>query len=415
MSWADQVIWWQVYPLGFCGAPINWDDDSGDDHRLRRLLRWLDYPVEMGANGLLLGPVFRSGSHGYDTVDHQQIDPRLGDDDDFDDLLQQAHDKGLRVVLDGVFNHVAWEHPFVQDVREKGAESQYVSWFHTDLSDPDDVRFEVFEGHGDLVGFNHEEPAVVDYITEVMNGWLARGVDGWRLDAAYTTKPEFWQQVLPRVREAHPDAWIFGEVIHGDYADIVQSSGFDSVTQYELWKACWSSMDDENFYELEWTLKRHNEFLDAFTPQTFIGNHDVTRIASKVGQPNAILALCLLMTVGGIPSIYYGDEQGVTGVKEERLGGDDQVRPPMPDSPDELSDLGRWVFEAHQQLIGVRRRNPWLVTARTETQAISDEHFVYCARPQDPNEASITVELLLGDQPEAIVRQGDEELFRYPR
>ncbi|MDF9457868.1 alpha-amylase family glycosyl hydrolase, partial [Bacillus cereus] len=160
--------------------------------------------------------------------------------------------------------------------------------------------------------------------------------------------PEFWAAVLPSVREKYPDVWIFGEVIHGDYASIVRASGMDSVTQYELWKGIWSSIESRNFFELDHALGRHNEFSDAFTPMTFVGNHDVTRIASRVGQDGAVLATAILATIGGIPLIYYGDELAYRGVKEERFGADDDIRPVFPASPADLSNLGADTLRAHQ-------------------------------------------------------------------
>jgi cyclomaltodextrinase len=216
-----------VYPLGFTGA---WPprDDDGDRHRLRRLEPWLDYAVELGASGLALGPVFASQTHGYDTVDHFRIDPRLGDDADFDALVAAAHDRGLRVLLDGVFNHVGHGHPAFQAALARGPEAPSASWFRLTWPGP---RYDTFEGHGGLVAFDHRAPAVAELVTEVMNHWLDRGADGWRLDAAYAVPAEFWSRVLPRVRERHPGAYVVGEVIHGDYADFVARSTMDSVTR----------------------------------------------------------------------------------------------------------------------------------------------------------------------------------------
>ena len=206
-----------------------------------------------------------------------------------------------------------------------------------------------------------------------MTHWLGRGAGGWRLDAAYAVPPGFWAKVLPAVREAFPGAWILGEMIHGDYAAYAAEGGLDSITQYEVWKAVWSSLNDRNFYELDHALSRHNAFLDSFDdgglPQTFVGNHDVTRLATVLNDDRHFgHALAVLFCVGGVPSVYYGDEQGLRGLKEHREGGDDAIRPAFPASPADLLPDGWRYYRLHQRLIGFRRRHPWLVRARTTPQ-----------------------------------------------
>jgi len=373
-------------------------------HRLAHLEAWLDHAVALGCSGLALGPVFSSASHGYDTLDYFTIDPRLGDDDDFDHLLQAAHARGLSVLLDGVFNHVSRRNRIVQDAQSAGPDSdagRMVRWCEGHL--------DVFEGHSDLVALNHDNPAVREHVTRIMNYWCGRGVDGWRLDAAYSVNPEFWAAVLPPVREKHPDVWIFGEVIHGDYAGIVRASGMDSVTQYELWKGIWSSIESRNFFELDHALGRHNEFSDVFTPVTFVGNHDVTRIASRVGQDGAVLATAILATIGGIPLIYYGDELASRGVKEERFGGDDDIRPVFPASPADLSNLGADTLRAHQNLLGLRRRHPWLVDARTESLDLTNERYVY--RTGVPGVEPLVVELDVRDGCSVLIREAGQVIW----
>ena len=180
----------------------------------------------------------------------------------------------------------------------------------------------------------------------------------------------------------------------------------DSVTQYELWKSIQHALETENFFELDWNLKRHNAFLDSFVPQTFIGNHDVTRIASQIGSAKAALALAVLMTVGGVPSIYYGDEQGYVGVKQERFGGDDDIRPKFPDSPSNLSTLGEPIYRLHQALIALRRRNPWLIDARTEALELENKHFVYRSVSADAQH-SLTVDLNIEQSPTFTIRNAD--------
>ena len=375
-AWLEHAIWWQVYPLGFVGAFPAEPPPSADEHRLRRIVDWLDHAVELGASGIALGPLFASRTHGYDTTDHYRIDPRLGDDADFDHLVAEAHRRGLRLLLDGVFNHVGTEFPRYRDAVTSGPDDPASAWFRRRGND-----FDTFEGHGELIALNHDNPDVVAYTADVMTHWLSRGADGWRLDAAYAVPDRFWAQVLPRVRQAFADAWIVGEVIHGDYPATVRAAGFDSVTQYELWKAIWSSLNDGNFHELDWTLQRHNEFLDAFIPMTFIGNHDVTRIASRLENTRHLEhALAILLTVGGVPSVYAGDEAAYRGVKEERFGGDDAVRPEFDSPLMGVDERGHDVFRLHQYLIGLRRRHPWLHIARTSALRLTNTQYVYQAR-----------------------------------
>ena len=371
MSLIDHAIWWHIYPLGACGAPIR--QDAGHlEPRLRRLDAWLDYAIELGCSGLLLGPVFASTAHGYDTLDHFRIDPRLGDDADFDHLMAQCNSRGLSVVLDGVFNHVGVDHPMVAESLAHPATSMIRL-----QQDADGVRPEDWEGHGGLANLDHSNPAVVDLVVDVMLHWLRRGIAGWRLDVAYAVPSEFWREVLVRVRAEFPHAIFIGEVIHGDYAEIARAGTLDTVTQYELWKAIWSSLKDQNFFELAWTLQRHAEFSDELIMQTFVGNHDVSRIASLVGDAGAALAASILMTTPGMPSIYYGDEQGFRAEKGTGEAADDPMRPPLPATPADLVSNGEWLHRLHQDLIGVRRRNPWVTRGHLVVEANDQTSITY--------------------------------------
>ncbi|MGA7054318.1 MAG: alpha-amylase family glycosyl hydrolase, partial [Mycobacterium sp.] len=257
-SWVEHAIWWQVYPLGFVGAFPADQPPSPGEHRLRRLVSWFDHAIELGVSGIALGPVFASRTHGYDTTDHYRVDPRLGDEADFDHVVSEAHRRGLRVLLDGVFNHVGVDFSHHCEATHNDASAR---WFRGSPG-----RFHSFEGHAELVTLNHDNPEVVDYTIDVMAHWLGRGADGWRLDAAYAVPQQFWTATLPKVRNLYPDAWFVGEFIHGDYAAAVAATGFDSATQYELWKAIWSGLNDGNFFELDWALQRHNAFLGSFAP-----------------------------------------------------------------------------------------------------------------------------------------------------
>ena len=361
MSLVDHAIWWQVYPLGATGAPIRGHAEPG--HRLTRLESWLDYAVELGCSGLLFGPIFRSTAHGYDTLDHFAIDPRLGDDDDFDRLVSGARDRGLAIMLDGVFNHVGAQHPMVSDPESpiRRVDGRPVGW----------------EGHDDLVLVNHDDPRTVDLVVDVMLHWLRRGIAGWRLDVAYAVPTWFWRTVTDRVRQEFPDAVFVGEVIHGDFGRIADEGGLDSVTAYELWKGTWSSISARNFWELAHALERHDAFSAGHVLQTFVGNHDVSRIASVVGDAGSVLALAVLMTTPGMPSVYYGDEQGFRGEKGSSEWADDPMRPALPETPLGLAQLGWWLYRVHQDLIGLRRRHPWLTRGRVRVVAKDNTAITY--------------------------------------
>lgn len=384
-GWVGHAVWWQAYPLGATGADTTGADRSRGGG-LDRLLPWLDHAVALGASGVALGPVFASSSHGYDTVDHFRVDDRLGGDAAFDRFVAAARERGLRVLLDGVFDHVGREHPWVT-----AGDARY-------LARAGD-GWRVFEGHDGLVVLDHSSPAVADHVVAVMTHWLGRGADGWRLDAAYAVPTRFWAEVLPRVRDVHPDAYVVGEVIHGDYSRSVREGRLDAVTQYELWKAIWSSLRDRNLFELTHALGRHDDLLTTFVPWTFVGNHDVTRIASQVGDPrHRGHADAVLFTVAGTPAVYHGDEFDADGVKEDRVGGDDAVRPELPEDPTPPTAAAADAMRRHQELIGLRRRNAWLHRATTEVVQLTNTTLVYDARSAE-GEQRLRVLLNLDDAP----------------
>lgn len=394
----EDTIWWHVYPLGAVGAPARREhpqaqpaegdqaDDGSAQHRLLRLVPWLDHVVDLGCDGLLLGPIFESVSHGYDTLDHLRIDPRLGTEDDWDSFVVEARRRGLRILLDGVFNHVSVEHPLVARTLAEG---------HGPVRtlERDGHRIpRPWEGHPSLAELDHSSPEVEDLVVEVMLHWLRRGADGWRLDVAYAVPSDFWARVLPRVRAEFPEALFLGEVIHGDYTEIARAGTLDAVTQYELWKGIWSSLVDRNLWELAWALQRHEEFAAQTLMQTFVGNHDVTRIATTVGPERAALAVVLLLTLPGMPSIYYGDEVGLLAEKGASWDADLPLRPELPGSPAELlggpdgrgdsggtdgGEHGRRLLDLHRELIRLRREHPWLTRGHVEVLDRTNETITY--------------------------------------
>jgi cyclomaltodextrinase / maltogenic alpha-amylase / neopullulanase len=315
-----------------------------------RLQGWLDHVAGLGCGAVLLTPVHHSTSHGYDTIDPFRLDPRLGTDADFEAFAAACAVRDLRLVLDGVFNHVGREFP-----RDDWLSGR--SW----------------EGHDELRELDHGNPEVLQWAVDACRHWLDRGASGWRFDVAYAISRPFLREVVRQVTASHPDALLFGEMIHGDYDRLVSSTGLHSATQYELYKAIWSSLNDANLFELAWALERHRSFAATFPPVTFVGNHDVTRIASALHDPAHLeLALAVVFTVPGIPCVYYGDELGRQGVKEQRPGGDDAIRPPLPDAaPDHPA------VEQHRRWIRLRRERPWLTTAPIEVVDRSNRTLDY--------------------------------------
>ena len=396
-GWVAGLTWYHVHALRAAGAPdVNPDPmaavPTGDG--LRRLVGVLDHVVDLGCGGLLLTPIAASSTHGYDTVDPRRVDPRLGDADDFDALVAACRDRGVRLVLDGVLNHVGRDFGPFADVCADGRASAFAEWFRIDFEadGPDGFGYHDFEGHRELVALNHRSPAVLDWALETSRHWLERGVDGWRFDVAYAIPPSFLAELTSRLLRDHPDAFLFGEMIHGDYAGFVASSGLHGVTQYELHKACWSACNDRNLFELAWALGRHAEMAASFVPVTFGGNHDVTRLASMLAErTHAEVVLAVLFTVPGSPCVYYGDEWGATGVKVDGAGGDDAVRPRFEDLARDRS-----VEDRSRHWITFRRERPWLTTGILEVGEVANERLSYVVTDRD-SDRSVTVELDLSD------------------
>jgi cyclomaltodextrinase len=166
----------------------------------------------------------------------------------------------------------------------------------------------------------------------------------------------------------------------------VTEGGLDSVTQYELHKAIWSSLNDANLFELAWALGRHRDFAARFAPVTFAGNHDVTRLASQLDDPaHLAAALAVLFTVPGLPCVYYGDELAWRGVKEHRVGGDDAIRPQLPPGGAMPEDEGQaWALDLHRRFIALRRARPWLADADVEVGDLANRRITYTVTARDP-------------------------------
>lgn len=332
MSWYNEAVFYHIYPLGLTGAPKQ--NEYGEPvHRLNTLLPWIDHIKEIGCTALYIGPLFESVGHGYETTDYRKLDSRLGDNEDLKNFVATCHEKGIKVIFDGVFNHTGRDFFAFKDIQEKRLNSPYVNWycnvnFSGNTEYNDGFSYENWGGYNLLVKLNQRNPDVQNYICDVIRFWVSEfDVDGIRLDAADVLDFDFMKQLRRTAEEVKPDFWLMGEVIHGDYSRWVNGSTLHSVTNYALHKALYSGHNDHNYFEIAHTVKYLQNMgdLDLYN---FVDNHDVERIYTKLSNKAHFAPVhVLLYTLPGVPSIYYGSEFGIEGRKERT--SDDSLRPAL--------------------------------------------------------------------------------------
>ena len=330
--WAYESVFYQIYPLGFCGAPF--ENDGVLEHRILKVLDWIPHMEKLGIDAIYFSPVFESDTHGYNTRDYSKIDCRLGTNEDFRQVVQALHAHGIKVVLDGVFNHVGRGFHAFQDVVKNRENSPYLHWFHISLEGNsnynDGLWYEGWEGNYDLVKLNLGNEEVVQHILNSVKGWVDEfDIDGLRLDVAYCLSDEFCRRLRGYCDGLKNDFFILGEVLHGEYGRMLAQKNIHSVTNYQCYKGLYSAFNSYNMFEIihsllrlfgpeDWTVARGAHLL------SFVDNHDVTRVASILENP-AHLPLIYAMTFGmpGIPCVYYGSEWGAKAQKSE---GDPALR-----------------------------------------------------------------------------------------
>ncbi len=354
--WANESVFYQIYPLGFCGAPE--ENDGVTVNRIQKIGAWAEHISRLGANAVYLCPIFDSDRHGYDTRDYRRLDPRLGTNEDFAAVCRTLHGHGIKVVLDGVFNHVGRGFWAFRDVQEKKWDSPYKDWFHIDFGGNsnynDGFWYQGWEGHYELVKLNLQNPAVVDYLLDCIRFWVEQfDIDGLRLDVAYCLEPDFLRRLRDFANSIKPEFFLVGETLHGDYNRWVGDDLLHSCTNYECYKGLWSSLNSNNMFEIVHSLKRQ------FGPEQwtlykgkhllcFADNHDVTRAASILTNPAHLpLLYGLVFGMPGIPCVYYGSEWGTEGHKSQ---GDHALRPCF-DAPqwNSLTDTIAAMARAHRE------------------------------------------------------------------
>ena len=376
--WAYNETFYQIYPIGFCGAPVH--NDGVTVPRIKKIGEWSEYLETLGIGSIILNPIFESDNHGYDTRDFKKIDCRLGTNDDFKEVCQTLHEHHVKIMLDGVFNHVGRGFWAFQDVQEKKWDSPYKDWFHISFDGNscynDGFWYEGWEGHFELVKLNLQNPAVVDYLLDCVRFWIEEfDIDGLRLDVAYSLDHNFMRRLRSYTQELKPDFALIGEVLFGDYNIIVNDEMLHSCTNYECYKGLYSSFNSMNMFEIahslhrqfgsdQWCIYRGKHLM------TFVDNHDVTRLASILTNKKHIpLAYGLLIGMPGIPCLYYGSEWAEPG--EKAPDNDYALRPCFEEpKPNELTEFIK-------KLIRVRQESDALCNGAYKNVVIQNHQLVF--------------------------------------
>ena len=319
---------YHVFPLGALRAPYR---------NIRELTSLIPHLQSLRVDSILLGPIFKSETHGYDVTDMYHLDPRLGNDDDLKIMVRDFHNAGLHVFFDAVWNHSSRHHFAYKDLREKGRISPYADWYRNPRFNApnlcgDSFTVDCWAGFQELPAFNLRNPDVERELIHCAEYWMDEfDIDGIRIDAAEDMDLEFLRHLAGACHQKRPDFWMMGEVVFGDPSRWLKA-GLDSVTNYQTYKALWSSINDGNMFELAYNL---NQFFDDKSGtckgarlQLFNENHDTNRIYSQLKnkQDNFVQHL-LFYTLPGVPTLYYGEEFGLDAKK----GGSDDwnLRPSL--------------------------------------------------------------------------------------
>ena len=395
MAWYEEAVFYHIYPLGLSGAPKQ-NEYGAPMHRLRDMKVWIDHIKETGFNAIYIGPLFESVGHGYETTDYKKLDSRLGTNEDLTNFVAECHKQGIRVILDGVFNHTGRDFFAFQDIKHNRENSQYKDWycnvnFWGNNSFNDGFSYENWGGYDLLAKLNQRNPAVRDYICDVIRFWVKEfDIDGLRLDAADVMDFDYMKALRHVANEVKPEFWLMGEVIHGNYSRWANEGTLHSVTNYMLHKALYSGHNDHNYFEVAHTIK----YVDGMVGKnlklyTFVDNHDVERIYTKLKKKEHFLPVhVMLYTLPGVPAIYYGSEFGIEGRKERH--SDDSLRPMLTyeDYKDAVETNNCTKLIA--ALGKIRQNTPALCYGEYKELLLQTTHFAY-ARVLDGKSVITTV------------------------
>ncbi|MCE1248951.1 MAG: alpha amylase C-terminal domain-containing protein [Firmicutes bacterium] len=384
-NWASEAIFYHIYPLGFCGAPEHNDFISSPVNRLSKIEEWIRHIKELGANAIYLGPVFESTKHGYDTADYFTIDRRLGDNDYFRSLVEKLHQNGIRVILDGVFNHTGRNFWAFRDLQANRQNSSFADWFdgvdfNSNSPYNDSFSYKGWNGHQDLIKLNTNNPQVRSHLLHAVETWIRDfDIDGLRLDVADHLDIGFQQELSAFSKRLKEDFWIMGEVVHGDYTRWANEKTIDSVTNYECYKGLWSSLNDNNYFEIAYALNRQfgkGGIYEKLPLYNFADNHDVNRVAYSLKKKSHLYPLyCLLLTMPGVPSVYYGSEWGISASIHN--GDDRWLRPCLDLNKVETTPPEADLSKTISKLSEIRKSNPALTKGSYKQLFVGPGQFAF--------------------------------------
>lgn len=400
--WYDEAVFYHIYPLGATGAPKENHEEAAAD-RFSELNQWIPCIKALGCTAVYIGPLFEASTHGYDTRDFRTVDRRLGTNAQFKDFVTRCHEAGIRVVVDGVFNHTGREFFAFRDIQEKKWDSPYKDWYRgVDFSwqSPfkDAFGYEAWQGHFELPVLNHGNHEVRKYLLDSVGFWIREfDIDGIRLDCANVLDFEFMKALRHFTDEAKADFWLMGEVIHGQYSRWANKEMLHSVTNYELHKGFYSGCNDYNLFEIAHTIRRQRgETSQGVNLYTFLDNHDEDRIASKLKNMEHLKPVyAMLLTLPGIPSIYYGSEWGISGRRSSTC--DEALRPAV--SWEEAVESQNELTEFIREWIHIHRENEAFHNGDYRELVLTNRQFAFL---REKNDSRVIVAINLDSQPASL-------------
>lgn len=335
-NWINEAMFYHIYPLGFFGCEMENKGGDNASHDILKIIDYIPHLKKLGITALYIGPIFQSATHGYDTTDYTLVDSRLGTNEDFTKVADSLHEAGIKIVLDGVFNHVGRRFWAFEEVRKHREGSPYCEWFsglRFDMNNSynDGFHYDSWEGYELLVKLNMQNPDVRNHLLKAVEEWIdAWDIDGIRLDAADCIDLQFFRELKETTTKKKPDFWLMGEITKGEYTRWLQPDLLDSVTNYALFNGICNSLNSKNLCDIGFNVNREfNREWGLYKGKllyNFVDNHDVNRVASLIKDEKDLFNVySILYTLPGVPSIYYGSEWGIKGNKKD--GGDIALRP----------------------------------------------------------------------------------------